>query len=339
MSEYNIISKSVWNSKKFKSLKKDQFSKLVYLYLLNCRHSNSCGCYFIHPGYIADDLNCTESEVKKSMENLSAVDLIEYDTDENTVFIKNFLIHNPPRNPKHAIKVFNDTMMIPSRAMRSACISQLSAILREKNWKLPKDKQELIESLSYTLSIGMPDLATPIPIPILNSTHTHKDLYASHGLAQVSPIEYSDISPDEKIDALAENLNGQMPDSFLMPDGTFKNFDGLYELLWAKYPSLRNKGHRDKAKMELRKILKKGVEYGKIIEAVTRYSDYCHRTGEFNPDFFRWLKNRGYEIDYQAGEVSAEQHGRPNKNRGYDPNEAFSIALSDPKGRNAGTEE
>ena len=159
MAEYNIISQTIWNSEKYKSLKKDHIAKLVYLYFINSPHSNSCGCYTVHVGYIMADLNMVEEEVVKSIDRLSEVGLIEYDYDENTVYIHRFLDHNPPRNPKHAIKVFNDSLSIGSKRFRVLCMAQISAILKKKGWKLSEDKQEILDRLS----IGQPTLVTPNP--------------------------------------------------------------------------------------------------------------------------------------------------------------------------------
>lgn len=338
MSEYNIISKSIWGSEKFASLKKDQFAKLLYLYFLNSPHSNSCGCYAIRFGYIAADLDCSEENVRYGIDTLSKAYLIEYDYDENTVFIPNFLTYNPPRNPKHAIKVFNDALMIPSKKMKAACIAQLSAIISDKTWKMPKEKQDHIDMISKGYPIPLPDLATPR----LNSypDSTHKDFSATSSVATGTQTETDvGLRGKKKKPALPENLNGEIPESFLMSDGTFKNFDGLYELLWAKYPSIRHKGNKDKAKIVLREILKKGTHYGKIIDAVDEYRAFCVREQQLNKDFFRWLKDGDYQNDYKPGAVTHTGNGRHVKNRTYDPSEAFSLALSDPKGRLGATDE
>lgn len=160
MAEYNIISKSLWNSEKFKSLKNDQFTKLVYLYLLNSPHSNSCGCYSIHIGYIMADLNCSQKEVSDALDKLKMTYLIEYDFDENTVLITNFLNHNPPRNPKHAIKVFNDVLSVSSKKMQILRMQEFKRVLEEKKYTLDAEKTELMNKLSSTYT---PSYQIPIP--------------------------------------------------------------------------------------------------------------------------------------------------------------------------------
>ncbi len=90
-----------------------------------------------------------------------------------------------------------------------------------------------------------------------------------------------------------------VPSSFLMPDGNMLDFDGLFERMWLLYPSIRDKGHKGRAKDELRKKLTKGDSYEKIGRGVARYRAYCDETGEKQPDFFRWIRDGGYERDYQ----------------------------------------
>ena len=46
------VSPNLWSSRKFRGLPDDQ-CRLLYLYLLTCKHANSCGCFELPVAYIA----------------------------------------------------------------------------------------------------------------------------------------------------------------------------------------------------------------------------------------------------------------------------------------------
>lgn len=147
MSGYNIISKSIWLSKKFRSLE-DSDAKLLFLYFLNAPSSNSSGCYVITIGYIMSDLRWSEDRVRKGIDTLCHTLLIGYHEQEEIVYIPNFLSHNPPTNPKHAIKVFNDTLSIPYPEFRASAMQDLATVLKDKGWELPEEKKKQLDTLS-----------------------------------------------------------------------------------------------------------------------------------------------------------------------------------------------
>lgn len=311
MSEYNIISQSLWHSEKFKSLSKDQFSKLLYIYFLNSPHSNSCGCYPIHIGYIMADLNCNEEDARKGIESLSKAYLIDYDFDENTVFIPFFLSHNQPRNPKHAIKVFNDTLSIPSKKMRAVCTLELMRVLEGKGWKLPKEKQQILESISK----GYPELETPRPR--LNPDSTHKKI----NIKKNNPIE----NDTREIFSLAEIEKPKI------------DFNEIFEQWWKVYPDFGKdgdrgaafKGSKQTAKKIFLKLAKKEKNHGEFISNFTvglaRYRDFLEQIGTQQAKHATtWLNQRGWEDDYTLSKTAKSSGG------GHSPNnigEAINLVL------------
>ena len=125
-----------------------------------------------------------------------------------------------------------------------------------------------------------------------------------------------------------------VPSSFLMPDGTFLSFDQLFERYWSNYPNVRDKGHKGKAKDELFKKLKEGIEYETIGRGITKYRKYCDSTGEKQPDMFRWVRDKGWERDYAISAAAPTTTGR---SAGHSLENAVSQALADktrrPEGR------
>lgn len=298
MAEYNIIAQSLWHSEKFKSLKKDHFAKLVFHYLVNSPHSNSCGCYPIHVGYIMADINCSEQDAIKAIESLSAANLIGYNFEENTVIIPNFLEHNPPRNPKHAIKVFNDSLSIPCKEFRRLCVIELLRIMEVKGWKLPKEKAQIAESLSKAYGIGLPGLDAPNPTQP-NPTHIDIETKVSSCSEPEKPETEKKNDKPKTIKVTEVTFTGL--------DGKFYDFNSVTEMLWKMYPRMgrANKGKQKFADQVERYLTQNAkdlpgwnIALTKLSQSVQMYARYINETGELQPDPWRWMRDKGYDDDY-----------------------------------------
>lgn len=126
MRDFSKVSPSVWRSKKFRKLA-DDTAKLVYLYLLTCPHGNSAGCFDLDPAYACTDLGVDEKAYRKAINSLCKVGLIEFDEDENTVFLINWATFNEPTNPKHAIGLL--------AKLDSASSARLKLMALEDAWR------------------------------------------------------------------------------------------------------------------------------------------------------------------------------------------------------------
>lgn len=133
------------------------------------------------------------------------------------------------------------------------------------------------------------------------------------------------IDTDVSIYSLSKKVK-ILPDSFLMPDGTFVDFEGFFERLWKLYPSQRAKGHKTQAKEILKNQLKEGTNYEEIGRGVARFRKYCDATGELNPDFFRWLKGKKWQSDYEIHSAGNTKLGTGQKATHED---ALRMALED----------
>ena len=136
MREFNKVNPSLWGSKKFGSL--SHLDRLLYLYFLSCVHSNSCGLYRCPVGYITSDLKLSEEDVRKGIDRVSKALLIEYDNDEDTVFLYNWFKYNPPVNPKHAQKVKSDILSSSSDTLKDKCLKGFDEVLSIKGWSVGK---------------------------------------------------------------------------------------------------------------------------------------------------------------------------------------------------------
>lgn len=127
----------------------------------------------------------------------------------------------------------------------------------------------------------------------------------------------------------------KMPHEFAMPDGTILNFDQLFERWWVLYPAIRDKGSKTKAKEQLKIKIEKGIDYEIIGRGIAKYRGYCDRTGEKQPDMFRWLRDEGFNRDYATTEPTANTRN----GGGYSIEAVLEKALADkthdPEGRDA----
>lgn len=103
--EFSKVYQNVWGSRKFRSLPDDS-CRLLYLYVLSCKHSNSSGCYDLEAGYAMADLKWSEIAYTKAIESLSIAGLVEVETGLPTVLVTKWTEFNEPTNAKHALAVF-----------------------------------------------------------------------------------------------------------------------------------------------------------------------------------------------------------------------------------------
>ena len=104
MSQYAKVQKRIWNSRTFQSLSED--ARFLWLYLLTCPHGNMIGIFVLKPGYVQEDLGWSSQRFNKSFMELlgkqltdCSKGLVEYDEETKVIWIKNFLEHNPLKNP------------------------------------------------------------------------------------------------------------------------------------------------------------------------------------------------------------------------------------------------
>lgn len=162
MRDFCKVSPLVWRSQKFKNLSAG--AQLVYLYLLTCHHSNSIGCFMIHPDYIGADIPALGGEAEIKFLEVKKSGLIDWDHDEQLVLVHNFITFNPPTNSKHATKMVSEALQLGNARMRIGVIETIGRIVGEKGWKdvhilknraaqaYPEGQNTLFDSLPDTLS-------------------------------------------------------------------------------------------------------------------------------------------------------------------------------------------
>lgn len=160
MRDFSKVACRVWRSQKFKKL--DDQDKLLYLYILTNVHSNSAGCYILPTGYATVDLKWSEERFIKGIESLCDALLITFDKDEEMVRIVGWFPINPPVNPNHAKKVFDDIAALPDGKQRANCLLELEDCLLNKGWNIPMPMQILLEGYRKASErVSPPDQTRP----------------------------------------------------------------------------------------------------------------------------------------------------------------------------------
>ena len=163
MRDFSKVSPSIWRSKKFRATK-DPMCKMVYLYLLTCPHGNSAGCFDIDPLYASADLETTPEAFREAINRLCEVGLIEWDGDENTVWIVQWEEFNKPTNPKHAAGLLSQLEQASSEKLKSKCFHAFMPIFKASQFDRDAVLRKAIDSF-----LGL------YPKPIITKTERRPD--------------------------------------------------------------------------------------------------------------------------------------------------------------------
>lgn len=173
--DYGKISISIWRSRKFISVRKDDAARLFYFYLHTCPQTNSCGCFHLPIGYAATDLGWTFKAVAEAIERLSKAFLIDWNRAEEVVRIVNFLEHDPPTNPNHARSMAKIAIELPDCEQKAIIISELVKFDHSKEAKNFKELKAEFERLSkaFPKPIETPLPLSPVPDPLPKPTYNN----------------------------------------------------------------------------------------------------------------------------------------------------------------------
>lgn len=124
MRDYATIGTNIWRSEKFRSLKSDS-QRVLYFYIHSCSHANSVGCFLLPLGYIITDLRWSEAEVIDGIDTLCETGLIRYTYGIDTVYITDFLAHDPIKNPKHGAGALKIARSLPDSEEKLLLLNDL----------------------------------------------------------------------------------------------------------------------------------------------------------------------------------------------------------------------
>lgn len=125
---FTKVEAQIWSDTKYMSLSDD--GKLLFLYTLSCTHRNMIGIYFLPVPYGAFDLNWDNERFVKGLQELSKEGFINYNSETNIIFIKNFLKHNPLENPNQVKGAMKALDSIPTNGINREFIDYLKGFDR-----------------------------------------------------------------------------------------------------------------------------------------------------------------------------------------------------------------
>lgn len=131
---FGLISKTIWHSKRFRSLK-DPLAKLVYHYLHTNDHRNSAGCYELRRGYASYDLDISLEDYDRAMHSAIDSGLVAYDAEREIVLIYGFFRFNPITNSKHEAGARKCIMRLPDCEIKRLALDLLKAHIDKKQEK------------------------------------------------------------------------------------------------------------------------------------------------------------------------------------------------------------
>jgi len=118
---YQKIESQIWNDEDFIKLSVEH--QRLFLYLLTSPHGNLIGLYVLKQGYACEDLKAAPEGLRSGLEALSEGDFIAYDYDNQVVWIKKFLKHNPVANQNQKIAMLREIEALPKTQLIQAFIN------------------------------------------------------------------------------------------------------------------------------------------------------------------------------------------------------------------------
>lgn len=88
---YRIVKTSFWSDNKIRRLTREERSLLLYLF--TNQHTHISGIYYLPLPLISHEFNATTEEIKDMLEGLVEKEIIEFDYDEQVVWVRNMLRH------------------------------------------------------------------------------------------------------------------------------------------------------------------------------------------------------------------------------------------------------
>lgn len=112
---YIRIASKFWTDEKIIEL--DTESKLLYLYILTCPHSNMAGYYRLPKEYIMADLKLLPEGLHKPFTKLLQEGLIKYCEKSSVILIPNYYKYNPIQNKNQAKGAAKKTCELPRNSL------------------------------------------------------------------------------------------------------------------------------------------------------------------------------------------------------------------------------
>ena len=144
---YVRIATKFWADEKVVDL--DPETKLLYLYILSCPHSNMAGYYRLPKPYIQADLKLSEKGLTKGFDKLLSKGLIKYCEKSSVILIPNYYKYNSIQNKNQAIGAVNRTSELPRNSLVEDYVQAIKTYANNQ-------KEELCKGLPKGFDKGLP---------------------------------------------------------------------------------------------------------------------------------------------------------------------------------------
>ena len=123
MYEYGKIAVDFWADPDMR--RQDITTKLVFAYLLTCRHRNAVGYYYLPLAYVAADMGITPDMASVSLERLIGEGFVCYDYEAEVVLLPKYLKHNKLANENCTKAAVSQMKKLPPNKLASILLEYL----------------------------------------------------------------------------------------------------------------------------------------------------------------------------------------------------------------------
>lgn len=89
-----ILSQQLWQTQKWRKKIKDIKERYLWLYLLSCPNSKTCGIFYIPTETIANETKLSEEDVIKYLNHFKELSMVDYNEETEEILIYNFPKYN-----------------------------------------------------------------------------------------------------------------------------------------------------------------------------------------------------------------------------------------------------
>lgn len=194
---YTRVESRFWQDEKMRTISTD--ARHLMLYLLTSPHRNIIGFYFLPTPYACFDLGWVEERFSKGLDELSQIEVIQYDPLTHVVLIQNYLKHNPLENPNQVKSAIDRLDEVPQTQLLQAFGDVLEQFPKPFVEPLQERLRERLGQPGTEAGSGTGTEAEAPPTPPRPPANGNKDLKTiydafSENIHPVTPMEAEDLA-------------------------------------------------------------------------------------------------------------------------------------------------
>lgn len=124
-----VHGRALWRSKRFQGLSGSD-PKLLHLYFITSEFQCSAGAFSVPDAYVVADLGWDQKRYLAARQELVDAELIAFDTETSTVYVRRWFRHNPPQNTKHSMGCQRQIEELDSEAVAEIVQAEFDAVER-----------------------------------------------------------------------------------------------------------------------------------------------------------------------------------------------------------------